>query len=110
MIVAQSVSEKELESQGFFEKDTRQVIEPSVEAMAVPIGKNKHVGFGTQIALLFRRDLMSLKRDKRILGGRLMITSFIALLMGVIFWQVGNSDSANYAVSERQEVPPNYDC
>ena len=100
MIVAQSISEKELESQGFFEIDPRPVIEPSSDAIAVPNDKSKHVRFGTQLTLLFQRDLMALKRDKRILGGRLMITSFISILMGVIFWQVGKSDSANYAVSK----------
>ena len=101
MIVAQSVSEKELESQGFFENDPRPVIEPSTDHNAVPTEEGKHVGFGAQLTLLFQRDLLALKRDKRILGGRLMITSFISILMGIIFWQVGNSDSANYAVSAR---------
>jgi hypothetical protein len=98
MIVAQSVSEDELESQGFFEKDPNLLDEASKEALPGN-ADGKHVGYSTQLGLLLKRDLLSLKRDKQILGARLMLTSFMALLMGAIFWQVGESDSANFTVS-----------
>jgi hypothetical protein len=109
MIVAQSFSVEELALDGFFEK------EPNPAAKAVPTDKSSmkqlklgaiatekhdHVGFGRQIKLLFLRDFKSIGRDKRVLGGRLMLTGFMSILMGVIFWQVGNSNSANYGVSE----------
>ena len=103
MIVAQSVSEKELESQGFFEKDPNPVDAASNEPILVAAEDVKHVGFGTQLKLLFKRDILAVIRDKRILGGRLMITSFIGILMGIIFWQVGKSDSAVVSVSVEGE-------
>mmetsp|Transcript_7178 Transcript_7178/g.11911 ORF Transcript_7178/g.11911 Transcript_7178/m.11911 type:complete len:351 (-) Transcript_7178:307-1359(-) len=95
MIVAQSVSEEELESQGFFEKNPYPADEASKVALAGHAGE-KHVGSLTQLGLLLRRDLLSLKRDKHILGARLMLTGFMAVLMGAIFWQVGKSNSANF--------------
>lgn len=100
MIVAQSVSEEDLEAQGFFEKDPRPevaVSEQGVEGQKAE--KEKHVGFCVQLGMLFRRDVIAVKRDKQILVSRLMLTSFSGVLMGIIFWQVGKSDSANFTVS-----------
>jgi hypothetical protein len=115
MIVAQSFPMNELEADGFFEKDPNppQKEIPSdvsskaqLVSVAMAAEEHHHVSFGTQIRLLFLRDFKSITRDKRVLGGRLMLTSFMSLLMGVIFWQVGNSNSANYAVSETSSRRP----
>lgn len=109
MIVAQSFSVEELEADGFFEKDPNPPAKESpddrssmkqLKLGAIAAEKHNHVGFGTQIKLLFLRDFKSIGRDKRVLGGRLMLTGFISLLMGVIFWQVGDSNSAVVGVSE----------
>lgn len=100
MIVAQSVSEEDLEAQGFFEKDSRPEVpvgEQGIEGLTA--GKEKRVGFCVQLGMLFRRDVIAVKRDKQILVSRLMLTSFSGVLMGIIFWQVGKSDSANFTVS-----------
>jgi hypothetical protein len=98
MIVAQSVSEEELEAQGFFEKDPRPEIEPH-EGSFVKRKGGTHVGFGVQLGLLFKRDIVSIRRDKMILGARIMMTTFMSVLTGIIFWQVGASNSSDPSVS-----------
>lgn len=105
MIVAQSVSEEDLESQGFFEKDPRPevpVSEHEVEGQKAE--KEKRVGLCVQLGMLFKRDVVALKRDKQILVSRLMLTTFAGVLMGIIFWQVGKSDSSVFSVSLAAET------
>ena len=109
MVVAQSFPISELEAEGFFEKHPNPPTEKEIPSErsskvqllegAIAAEKHDHVPFGKQIKLLFMRDFKSITRDKRVLGGRLMLTGFMSLLMGVIFWQVGNSNSADFAVS-----------
>ena len=98
MIVAQSVPDKDLEKLGFYENDTTDQIEPSTVLERIVLGKPSqsanHVGVGVQIRLLLKRDFAAMRRDPRVLGFRLFLTSFMSLLTGCIFFKVGNTDPA----------------
>ena len=98
MIVAQSVPDKDLEKLGFYENDTTDQIEPSTVLEKIVLGKPSqsanHVGVGVQIRLLLKRDFAAMRRDPRVLGFRLFLTSFMSLLTGCIFFKVGNTDPA----------------
>ena len=54
---------------------------------------SKH-GFIVQIGLLFKRELRNLSRDKAAVGARFGLTTFLGILVGVIFLDVGQSDPA----------------
>jgi len=98
MIVAQSVPDKDLEKLGFYENDTTDQIEPSTVLEKIVLGKPSqsanHVSVGVQIRLLLKRDFAAMRRDPRVLGFRLFLTSFMSLLTGCIFFKVGNTDPA----------------
>ena len=98
MIVAQSVSEDELEANGFFEDNPLPAIEATIDESKRSTTK-KHVNLFTQLRLLVFRDIQSLKRDKQVLGVRIMLTLFTSVLVGIIFWQIGESDSSDFTVS-----------
>ena len=109
MNVAQSVDLKQLDEDGFYPKDERPVTEAfkgdsaeGRDALGITrTGRHESddydsapVGMGVQISLLFKRELANLKRDPSALGARIGITTFLGVLIGVIFWDVGNTDSS----------------
>ena len=117
MIVAQTVPESELEDLGYFPsgpEDTREyemqpvkeheidITGDDVENQVICHGNGdqpfRHVSTGTQIAWLMKRDFRSIVRNKMVLGARLMLTGFMSVLVGLIFWQIGGSDSADPVV------------
>jgi hypothetical protein len=103
MIVAQSVPVQELEQLGFFEPEPepvepyhRESVRRSIKKMRVRRKAIKemhlqHVGFCTQLWMQVKRDMISLRRDKQLLGVRIVLTSFISILSGIIFWQVADT-------------------
>mmetsp|Transcript_802 Transcript_802/g.1472 ORF Transcript_802/g.1472 Transcript_802/m.1472 type:complete len:677 (-) Transcript_802:13-2043(-) len=111
MDVAQSHPLDQLEADGFFPKDKRRLPEPFTEqqngkdALGITVSRhsfairsemdNSTPGIVTQIKLLFQREVQNMKRDKRVLGGRLAFTAFLGILLGVIFLDVGQTDSSN---------------
>jgi len=48
----------------------------------------------TQVSLLFGRELKNLKRDVTAVAARFGLTTFLGVLVGIIFYDVGASDSA----------------
>jgi ABC-type multidrug transport system permease subunit len=116
MNVAQSVPFDTLDTEGFFPQDPRDVGEPFTpeegkDALGITItrrtimpGSNsqqagetndvKPPGLFTQISMLFTREINNLTRDVAALGARFGITAFLALLIGVIFLNVGETDSS----------------
>jgi ABC-2 type transporter len=106
--VAQSVKIKELDSAGFFPKDDRELENPFIpgdgmDVLGVTNTKRSSAdakiqspppGVGTQVSLLFGREMKNLKRDTVAVGARFGLTIFLGTLIGVIFYQVGKSDSA----------------
>ena len=112
MQVAQSVTVEQLNKDGFFPKDTRDLgdafsgNEEGKDALGITIttrdsssGEDEsQPGVEVQISMLFNRELRNLRRDKMALGARLGLTTFLSLLVGVIFLGVGE---------ENPEVPLN---
>ena len=110
MNVAQSVPMDELDQKGFFPKDKRDLGEPFVgdkeggkDELGITITMHAEdennfdehqVGISTQMYMLFSRELKNFKRDTSALGARIGITAFIAILVGVIFLDVGEQDSS----------------
>lgn len=110
MNVAQSVDEKTLDADGFFPKDERQMEDPFTEEegkddlgititghYAEPGFDARRVGALTQVKMLFKRELLNLKRDTTAIGSRMGLTIFLGVLIGVIFLDVGQSDRADFS-------------
>jgi ABC-type multidrug transport system ATPase subunit len=111
MNVAQAFPISKLEEEGFFPSDKRRLpapcthpVEEGKDALGITIRKPASLlgsniedtppGMKSQIKMLFVRELNNMKRDKSILGGRFAFTAFLGLLIGVIFLDVGESDSS----------------
>jgi ABC-type multidrug transport system permease subunit len=107
--VAQSVPLKDLNEQGFFPVDARDMgdaftPEDGKDALGITITKRGKVEAGAvderppgmlvQIRLLFQRELMNLRRDVTAVGARFGLTIFLGTLIGIIFLNVGSSDSS----------------
>ena len=60
-----------------------------------PIEKQR--GFTTQLKLLVWRDILNVCRSRRAMTARFGLSTFMSILVGSIFFQVGQSDSANNA-------------
>lgn len=54
-------------------------------------------GMATQVALLYKRELQNLRRDVTAVAARFGLTTFLGLLIGIIFYDVGASDSAIFS-------------
>jgi hypothetical protein len=110
MNVAQSNPVDELDAAGLFPNDNRDIgdaFESSEgkDALGITITRrpvkgdaanydDKPPGMATQLTLLFKRESNNLIRDTTALGARFGITIFLGVLIGTIFLDVGNSDSA----------------
>lgn len=112
MNVAQSVPYAELDEKGFFQEDKRKlpdayetggdkdVLGSTIRSDAGGDGfDDSPVGVGTQISLLFGRELKNLTRDVVAVGTRFGLTIFLSVLVGIIFLDVGDADSSVAAVS-----------
>lgn len=113
MNVAQSVPLDELEQKGFFIEDERKLpdafsgkIDGKDEIGITLTERHSHgtaddspVGFGTQVSLLFQRELKNLARDTVAVGTRFGLTIFLSVLVGVIFLDVGEANPAESQVS-----------
>jgi len=113
MNVAQSVNVDTLESCGFFPSDHR----PMEDAFQAEYTKgrdalgittrshgdgdsdNRPVGMLTEIRLLFSRELVNVKRDTTALMSKFGLNIFLAVLVGVIFFDVGNTSNEVQSVS-----------
>lgn len=105
MTIAQTVPEEELMILDYFpsEKDSKNIdieeakalIESAHGNASVPV---QHVSGFTEFLCLVKRDMKSIKRNKMILGARMMLTTFMSLVVGLLFQGVGNSDSAQPVV------------
>lgn len=109
MTVAQQTSQHDLDSDGFFPPDDRQLGD-ALNSKDLNLHNVDVLGFSTQeshphsprklsqitqIRILYRRELLDLKRDKASLGARFGITIFLNLLFGLIFMNVGRHDDGS---------------
>ena len=107
MNVAQTVEIKQLDEDGFYPKDERPVTEAfkgdsaeGRDALGITrTGRQKSddydsapVGMGVQISLLFKREIVNLRRDTSAFVVKMGITTFMAALVGIVFWGAGNTD------------------
>mmetsp|Transcript_2040 Transcript_2040/g.3742 ORF Transcript_2040/g.3742 Transcript_2040/m.3742 type:complete len:745 (+) Transcript_2040:95-2329(+) len=107
MEVAQQYSQEQLLREGFFAKDERNLPEAIVpkeekellESLGVSAHGDisddewKHVGFGTESLMLLKREMIHTTRNKKGVGARFAFTTFLSLLVGNIFFGVGNPSS-----------------
>lgn len=102
MEIAQQYSQAQLLSEGFFAKDERKLPQPIVprqsellDCIGVSAHEDisddewRHVSFGTEVRLLFKREIIHNSRNKKAVGARFAFTTFLSTLVGCIFFQVG---------------------
>ena len=101
--VAQTNSIKELEGKGFFADESKKNVDRKMSIggtnRSVSSSANAmlgHVGFSTQIRLLFDRETKKLLRDKLGFVIRVCSNTAFGLLFGFIFMDVGRSDYEAY--------------
>lgn len=108
MQVAQAVPLEQLNKDGFFPTDERVMEEPfdpedGKDALGITITRRSirngdltwddtPPGLLTQTKMLFGRELRNLQRDKAAVGGRFGLTIFMGILIGTIFYNVGETD------------------
>lgn len=104
--VAQKYPIPELEDNGFFVKDEREITEPTKpekgqDDLGVTIRKrrsgddDKPPGLRTQVNLLFKRELVHMYRYPLPSYARFGLTAFLSILIGTIFFKVGEADSTD---------------
>lgn len=99
--VAQCIPEETLEKAGFYPTNTQRLYQ-EIDAETgghrdddrKVISTNHHVHVLTEVVLLFKRELQKISRDKASLMVRFSISIFFNLLFGLIFFQIGKSDSS----------------
>jgi len=115
MNIAQTVTEEDLDKAGFFPADERSLAEssqrPAKHEKRDILGRSifaapkksgtgtRHVGFWTELRLLFVRELINMKRNKKATAARFMLTIIMSSLIGAIFYDVGNKSNTSLAVS-----------
>jgi ABC-type multidrug transport system ATPase subunit len=111
MDVAQVVPIKTLDEEGFFPVDKRELGDPfepddDHDELGITLRRSHHKskqmdkfkpenqppGFFTQTGMLFFRELINIKRDVASAGARFGLTLFMSILVGIIFWKVGETD------------------
>jgi hypothetical protein len=106
MDIAQSVDLKQLEADGFFPEDERDIGD-AIDGKKSTSGRDafgittrttddkfdgRHVGVGTELRLLFTREATNFRRDTNALGTKFGLTIILAVLIGVIYSNVGATD------------------
>jgi hypothetical protein len=116
MKVAQANTIEALNEADFFPSDKRILMDPLTKVvegkdkLGITITKhddetsskgddNSTVGYLTQAAMLFTREICNLKRDKGAFVGRMGFLVVLSCLIGVIFYNVGEQPSDVSAVS-----------
>lgn len=103
--VAQKVPIEELDKDGFFPRDEREFGEPTVpnigeDALGRPRKSQNDIhdrppGFLTQVSMLVRRDMKYIRRDRTVTMARVIQATLLATLIGMIFFNVGQSSTAS---------------
>lgn len=98
--VAQSTPVKDLENAGFFKQglitcSDSDIYDSRIHALKAPLGKKatvEKVGWPTEIAILFDRDMKHLRRDKAAFLIRVASGMFFGLFYGLIYFRIGTTD------------------
>ena len=105
MSVAQSKTLKELEAENFFpegESKEKEPVELSVDDLKTKemalednrVGED-HVSMFTESGMLFQREMRAIYRDTAGTAARFGVTAFLAVLIGTIFFRVGEADKTD---------------
>jgi len=97
MTVAQTLEVKQLETDGFFTNQSNgsKSFEEEVDFSTLVTNDNENrVSNGTQVKLLFQRELRGLQRNTVPLIARFGITIFLNVVFGLIFFDIGASDNS----------------
>ena len=98
---------EELHQAGFFPEDSR----PEVDALVYSdnakvnvlgrsmVAKSSKVNFLTQVTMLLQREWRNIVRNKKAVAARFIFTIAMSLLVGVIFWKIGNRPLDSLLVS-----------
>jgi ABC-type multidrug transport system permease subunit len=88
---------KELEGMGFFEIDgsmhDSDALGIVISNVKVERDEKTPPGMIVQTKMLFQREVRNLRRDTTAMVGRFGLAIFMSTLVGIIFYDVGNSDS-----------------
>lgn len=109
MNTSKAYSIDELENDGFFPRDEREMeaivkldsaakralFDRDADAVLDP----RPAGTLRQIREMLRREIANVARDKVAMGGRLGISTGLSFLIGAIFQDIGKSDSTKVSVS-----------
>ena len=106
MSINQQYSVQELKEKGFFEQDSGVIKNASSDNLAALVdddGKTKTLTTPTiyrssiykQLVWLIYREVLNTKRDVAALIGRFGVTSFLSLLLGLIFYGAGSKDDSD---------------
>jgi hypothetical protein len=110
--VAQSVDIEELERLDFFpagdlplDPESNEANDDQVTASVYRSALQKEKGHArvtiwTEFVWLAKRDFRGIKRNPMTLGSRLVLSSFMSILAGLIFWQVGGNKTDDPIVSQ----------
>ena len=105
--IAQKYPIDELQQCGFYQNDTRKIIDASTPKKGQSLfgqtqknrvqkgGNEKSSTIWTQIKLLFHRELIYMYRFPLPLYGRFGFTAVLGSLIGMIFWKVGEASQAD---------------
>ena len=109
--MAQTVSEKQLEADGFFPSENEE-IEPALGriedsrhdllGMSKVLTNNhsdhRHVSYSTQVFMLVRRDFVNMARNKKAMRARFALTIMMSIIEGIIFLRVGSRSLTQFTV------------
>jgi ABC-type multidrug transport system ATPase subunit len=96
MTIAQQIPEEQLNQDGFFQSDNRNL----GASLSGGFSKKSEIithGAAVQSSMLFKREIQNIVRDKASLGARFGITIFLNLLFGIIFLDVGRLDNEDFS-------------
>jgi len=98
--VAQSNSIKELGAAGFFPEDSRDEVAKPGDFEKPHLAQRPT--FWTQLMMLMKREKISLIRSPAPMVINVVSTTFLSIIFGVIFFDVGRGDRANSLVVQAQ--------
>ena len=97
--VAQENDIESLATKGFFEKDVRKQV---FNSKMIEVPKKDHASLWTQLVLLVGREKTGVIKNPMANIINIVITSFLGIVFGVIFFQIGAADRAMPGVVQGQ--------
>jgi len=100
--VAQSVKIEELETNGFFPSEPKIVHGNGLDSEIVALKNDDRVSIWTELVELCHREWIGLTKNPLATILTLVLTAFLSVIFGVIFWGIGNQDQSNIVVVQSQ--------